>query len=55
MLKTTLASGLQTLSLETEYNTVSQCIRPWIKLTPEYPFNIFFSEYFLAVTPYAKY
>ena len=37
--KTTLASGLQALSLERESNTVSRCIRPWIKFTPEYPFN----------------
>ena len=37
--KTTLASGLQTLSLKRESNTVSQCVRPWIKFTPEYPFE----------------
>ena len=37
--KTMLASGLQALSLERESNTVSQCVRPWIKLTLEYPFN----------------
>ena len=37
--KTTLASGLQTLSLQRESNTVSRCVRPWIKFTPEYPFN----------------
>ena len=37
--KTTLASSLQTLSLERESNTVSRCVRPWIKLTPEYPFK----------------
>ena len=36
--KTTLASGLQTLSLERESNTVSRCVRPWIKFTPEYFF-----------------
>ena len=34
-----LASGLQTLSLERESNTVSRCVRPWIKFIPEYPFN----------------
>ena len=33
--KTMLASGLQTLSLERESNTVS----PWIKFTLEYPFK----------------
>ena len=38
--KTMLASGLQTLSLERESNIVSQCVRPWIKLTPEYPFKL---------------
>ena len=38
--KTTLASGLQTLSLERESNTVSRCVRPWIKFTLEYPFDI---------------
>ena len=27
--KTTLASGLQTLSLERESNTVSRCVRPY--------------------------
>ena len=37
--ETMLASGLQTLSLERESNTVSRCVRPWIKLTPEYPFK----------------
>ena len=37
---TTLASVLQTLSLERESNTVSRCFRPWIKLTPEHPFNV---------------
>ena len=37
--KTALASGLQTLSLERESYTVSQCVRPWIKLTMEYPFK----------------
>ena len=37
--KTTLASGLQTLSLERKSNTVSQRARPWIKLIPEYPFK----------------
>ena len=31
--KTTLASGLQTLSLEREFNTFSRCVRPWIKFT----------------------
>ena len=42
-LKTTLASGLQTLSLERESNTVSRCVRQWIKFTPEYPFWSCFS------------
>ena len=37
--KTTLASGLQTSSLERESNTVSRCVRPCIKLTPDYPFK----------------
>ena len=37
--KTTLASGLRSLYLERESKTVSQCVRPWIKLTPECPFN----------------
>ena len=37
--KTTQANGLQTLSLDRESNTVSQCVRPWIKFTPEYPFK----------------
>ena len=37
--KTMLASGLQTWSLERESNTVSQCVKPWIKFTPEYPFK----------------
>ena len=37
--KTTLARGLQTWSLERESNTVSRCVRPWIKFTPEYPFK----------------
>ena len=36
---TQLASSLQTSSLERESNTVSRCVRPWSKLTPEYPFN----------------
>ena len=39
--KTTLASGLQTLSLERESNTVSRCVRTWIKFTLEYPFKLF--------------
>ena len=38
--KTTLASSLQTLSLKGGSNTVSQCVRPWIKFTPEYPFKL---------------
>ena len=37
--KIPLASGLQTLSLERESNTVSRCVRPWITRTPQYPFN----------------
>ena len=37
--KTTLARGLQTLSLEMESNTVSRRVRPWIKLASEYPFK----------------
>ena len=37
--KTTLASGLQTLSLKRESNTVLWCVRPWIKFIPEYPFK----------------
>ena len=35
-----LASSPQTLSLERESNTVSRCVRPWIKFTPEYPFKM---------------
>ena len=37
--KTQKISGLLTWSLERESNTVSWCVRPWIKFTPEYPFN----------------
>ena len=37
--KTTLASSLQTLPLDRESNTVSRCVRPCIKLTPEYLFK----------------
>ena len=38
--KMTLASSLQTLSLERELNSVSRCVRLWIQLTPEYPFKV---------------
>ena len=49
--KTTLASGPQTLSLERESNTVSPCVRPWIKFTPEYPFNGQNMLAFLMIAP----
>ena len=35
--KTTLASGLQTLSLEGGSYSVSRCVRTWIKFTLECP------------------
>ena len=41
MLKLRKASGPQTLSLKGGSYSVSWCVRTWIKLTPEYPFNFF--------------
>ena len=46
-----LARGLQTLSLERESNTVSWCVRPWIKFTPEYPFNLYCVAYLKSLAP----
>ena len=37
--KTTQASGLQTWSIEGGSYSMSRCLRPWIQLTPEHPFN----------------
>ena len=49
--KTTLASALQTLSLDRESNTVSLCVIPWIKPTPEYPFKAVVLPYLLLLGP----
>ena len=38
--KTRYISGLLTWSVKRECNTVSWWFRPWIKLTPEYPFKV---------------
>ena len=40
--KNTLASSLQTSPLDRKSNTVSGCVRPWIKITPEFPFKSYF-------------